>query len=74
MRDERKPSGRSRQGQGRAVIAIAVNPTPGVKGDGLEAALLGWRGRLSAERSGGLGMSRCCISMRMPSSFIHPSP
>ena len=28
--------------------------------------------RLSAERRGGLGMSRCCMSIRTPSSFIHP--
>ena len=29
-------------------------------------------GRLSAERRGSLGMSRCCMSMRTPSSFIQP--
>lgn len=29
--------------------------------------------RLSAERRGALGTSRCCMSMRTPSSFIQPA-
>lgn len=64
INEEKREPGLAGSGQGRTEINCG----------GLAPALLIRVGRLSAERNGALGTRRCCMSMRMHSSFIQPSP